>query len=64
MGVGKIMDSRSIILLANGENQAEAIAKTIEGPITSMVPASMVQIHRNATILIDKDAASLLTYDK
>ena len=62
MGVGTIMDSKSIILLANGKNKAKAIAKTIEGPITAMVPATMVQMHRNAIILIDKDASSDLSY--
>jgi glucosamine-6-phosphate deaminase len=61
MGVGTIMDSRAIILLASGENKAEAIAKTVEGPITALVPATMVQIHRNATIIIDKAAASKLS---
>jgi glucosamine-6-phosphate deaminase len=61
MGVGSIMESRSIILLASGKNKAEAISKTIEGPITAMVPATMVQMHRDAVILVDQDAASLLS---
>jgi glucosamine-6-phosphate deaminase len=62
MGVGTIMDSKSIILLASGSNKALAIAKTIEGPITAMVPATMVQMHRNAIILIDKDSSGELSY--
>lgn len=60
MGVGTIMDSKRLILLAYGENKAEAIAKTVEGPITAQVPATMVQMHRQATIIIDRTAASLL----
>ncbi len=60
MGVGTIMDSRDIILLASGENKAWAIKVTVEGPITALVPATMVQVHRNATIIVDKDAAGQL----
>lgn len=61
MGVGTIMDSRNIILLASGENKAWAIKVTVEGPITALVPATMVQMHRNATLVIDKDAAGQLS---
>lgn len=61
MGVGTIMDSKSVILLASGRHKAEAVLKTIEGPITAVVPATVVQLHRNATIIIDHDAAGLLT---
>jgi glucosamine-6-phosphate deaminase len=60
MGVGTIMDSHSIILLASGKKKAAAIADTVEGPITAMVPATMVQMHRNATIIIDREASALL----
>jgi len=61
MGIGTIMEAKIIILLANGENKADAIVKTVEGPITSMVPASIVQLHPRATIIVDKGAASKLT---
>ncbi len=61
MGIGTIMEAKIIILLANGENKADAIVKTAEGPITSMVPASIVQLHPRATIIVDKAAASKLT---
>jgi len=60
MGIGTIMESRSIILLATGENKADAIAKTIEGPITAMVPATIVQLHQKAIIIIDREAGSKL----
>lgn len=61
MGIGTIMDSRELILLANKETKADAIAMTVEGPITAMVPATIVQMHRKATIIVDKPAGSKLT---
>lgn len=61
MGVGTIMDSRKIILMATGKQKANAIKTTVEGPITARVPATIVQIHPYATILIDQAAASKLT---
>jgi glucosamine-6-phosphate deaminase len=64
MGVGTIMESRSIILLASGENKAWAIKNTVEGPITAKVPATIVQLHRDATILMDRVASSELTQAK
>ncbi|NUO82336.1 glucosamine-6-phosphate deaminase [candidate division KSB1 bacterium] len=60
MGVGTIMDAKEILLLANGESKAEAIAATCEGPITAMWPATIVQMHRLATVIVDKAAASKL----
>jgi len=61
MGIGTIMDARRLILLANSKSKRRAIAKTVEGPITAMVPATIVQLHRRATIITDKAAASKLT---
>ena len=61
MGIGTIMDARQLVLLANGPGKAEAISKTCEGPITAMVPATVVQLHPKATIVVDKQAASRLT---
>lgn len=61
MGIGTIMDARQLILLANGAGKAEAIAKTCEGPITAMVPATIVQLHPKATIIVDKAASAKLT---
>ncbi len=62
MGIGTIMEARALLLLANGVGKAEAIAKTVEGAISAAVPASVVQLHRDTTVLIDQEAASLLTY--
>ena len=61
MGIGTIMDTRQLILLASGAGKAEAIAKTCEGPITAMVPATIVQLHPKATIIVDKAAATQLS---
>ena len=61
MGIGTIMDARQLILLANGAGKADAIQRTCEGPITAMVPATVVQLHPKATIIVDKAAASKLT---
>ncbi|MBI1953361.1 MAG: glucosamine-6-phosphate deaminase [Candidatus Omnitrophica bacterium] len=61
MGIGTIMDARQLILLANGAGKAEAIANTCEGPITAIVPATIVQLHPKATIIVDKPASAKLT---
>lgn len=60
MGVGTIMSSRLIVLMASGPAKAEAIQKTIEGNITTQVPASLLQLHPNVVVLIDEAAAALL----
>lgn len=60
MGVGTIMDAKHVLLLANGAAKAEAIAATCEGPITAMWPATIVQMHRQATVLVDQAAAAKL----
>lgn len=61
MGIGTIMDSRALLLLASGKSKAQAIKMTVEGPITAIVPATIVQMHQRATIIVDKEATSLLT---
>ena len=50
-----------VVLLASGEDKSEAIYKSVEGPITASVPASILQLHPDAKIIIDQEAASLLT---
>jgi glucosamine-6-phosphate deaminase len=62
MGIGTIMDSRTCLLLAFGRSKAEVVARTVEGPVTAMIPASALQFHRDARILVDEDAASLLAH--
>ncbi|MEZ6116027.1 MAG: glucosamine-6-phosphate deaminase [Pirellulaceae bacterium] len=60
MGVGTILEARKILLLANGENKASAVAAAVEGPITSMVTASALQMHPDTTMLLDPSAAGKL----
>jgi len=62
MGVGTIMEAEEVVLLASGKRKAKAMKKTLEGPLTAMVPASMVQMHRFAHVIIDDEAASGLNY--
>ena len=60
MGIGTIMDARQVVQLAFGANKARAIADAIEGPITSMNPASILQMHAVAKVVLDEAAASKL----
>lgn len=60
MGVGTILDARRCILLATGEAKADIIAQAVEGPITSMVTASALQLHAKATVIVDEAAAAKL----
>jgi glucosamine-6-phosphate deaminase len=60
MGIKTIMHSRRIVLLANGASKAEAIAKTVNGKISPELPASILQLHQDVTIIVDKEAASKL----
>ena len=63
MGVGTIMDAKKQILLATGKDKAKAISQAIEGPISQVMPSSILQLHRWVSIVLDKDAASLLTME-
>jgi glucosamine-6-phosphate deaminase len=60
MGVGTILDARRCWLLATGEDKAEIVAKAIEGPLTSMISASALQLHPHCTVVVDEAAASRL----
>ena len=60
MGVGTIMEARKLLLLANGAKKAEAVAAAVEGPVSSMVTASALQMHEDATVFADDPAASKL----
>ena len=61
IGFGQFMNTKKVFLMANGSKKAEVIRKTIEGPITESFPASITQQHANGFILIDEEAASLLS---
>jgi glucosamine-6-phosphate deaminase len=60
MGVGTILEARQLILLANGKKKADAIAAAVEGPVTSMVTASALQLHPEVKVFLDDDAAGKL----
>jgi glucosamine-6-phosphate deaminase len=61
MGVGTILECRRCILLATGEAKASVIAKAVEGPITSMISATALQLHPRCTVVLDEAAATGLT---
>jgi glucosamine-6-phosphate deaminase len=61
MGIGTIKKAKRIVLLAWGENKASIIKETIEGEISSKVPATYLQSHGNTTFVLDKEASSELT---
>ena len=60
LGIGAIIEAREIMLLASGQGKARAIASSVEGPLTLAVPASALQLHPNAVLIIDQAAASQL----
>ena len=61
MGIKNVMNAKSILLIASGANKADAIKATVEGPVTESVPASVLQLHPDVYIVVDKDAASKLS---
>ncbi|MCP4336835.1 MAG: glucosamine-6-phosphate deaminase [Mycoplasma sp.] len=61
MGIGSIMKAKKIILIASGANKAEAIKATMEGPVTTDAPSSFLQKHNDVTLIVDEEAAKLLT---
>jgi glucosamine-6-phosphate deaminase len=60
MGVGTIIEARRCMLLATGEAKAAVLAQAVEGPITSMVSASALQLHPRCTVVVDEAAAAKL----
>jgi glucosamine-6-phosphate deaminase len=60
MGIATILGARRCVLLAHGARKAPALAAMVEGPVTSMLPASALQLHASATVLCDEAAATRL----
>ncbi|HJV48040.1 MAG TPA: glucosamine-6-phosphate deaminase [Geothrix sp.] len=60
MGVGTILDSRRCLMLVTGKSKAAILAKAVEGPISSMVTASALQLHPRCQVVVDEEAASEL----
>ena len=60
MGLGQIMKARKIILVASGRNKADAVKQLLNGKITTECPATMLQMHNDVTVIIDKEIAEKL----
>ena len=60
MGIGGIMKSKKILVIASGENKAEAVKEMVKGNINTLVPATMLQMHHDVTVIVDEAAAKLL----
>lgn len=58
MGIGTIMKAKKILLIVNGEDKADALAKAVYGPVTPEVPASILQFHNDVVIVADQAALS------
>jgi glucosamine-6-phosphate deaminase len=61
-GLGTILRARHLVLLAFGKGKAEAVAGAVEGPLSASLPASAIQLHPHATVVIDDAAASGLRF--
>ncbi|MEI6157267.1 MAG: glucosamine-6-phosphate deaminase [Atribacterota bacterium] len=59
MGIKTIMNARRILLLGSGSGKWDIIQKTLHGPITSMIPASILQLHPDVTVIIDQSTTGL-----
>lgn len=60
MGIGDIMRTRKIVLIATGESKAKAVKELVEGEVSPSCPATILQMHADVTVFLDKAAASLL----
>jgi glucosamine-6-phosphate deaminase len=59
-GLGTILEARHLLLIACGAGKADPIARAVEGPLTAMCPASILQLHPHATVVVDEPAAAEL----
>jgi glucosamine-6-phosphate deaminase len=59
-GLGTILDARELVLVAQGEGKAAAVAGAVEGPLSAFVPGSALQLHPHAVVVVDEAAASML----
>jgi glucosamine-6-phosphate deaminase len=60
MGIGTILRAREVVLIATGASKARILARALRGPVTTRVPASLLQAHPHVTIVVDRDAAGNL----
>jgi glucosamine-6-phosphate deaminase len=63
MGMATILKAERIVLMASGKNKAEAIKKAVSGKISTQEPASLLQTHPQTTIILDREAASLINQE-
>lgn len=61
-GLGTILEARHLVLLAFGAGKATAVARAVEGPLTASHPASAIQLHPHATVVVDEEAAAALEH--
>jgi len=57
-GLGTILDAQELVLVAQGTAKAAAVSAAIEGPLSSFVPGSALQLHKDATVVLDEEAAA------
>ncbi|MBI3191902.1 MAG: glucosamine-6-phosphate deaminase, partial [Pedosphaera parvula] len=60
MGVGTILECRRLLMFVTGDSKAHVLARAVEGPITSMVTATALQLHARCTVVVDEEAGSML----
>lgn len=60
MGIGSIMSAKKILLVASGKDKADILYRSFFGPITPQVPASVLQLHPDVTVVADEDALSVI----
>ena len=60
MGLGGIMKAKKIMVIASGEGKAEVVKAMMSGKITTEIPATMLQMHRDVILIVDEDSAKLL----
>lgn len=59
-GIGTILEARHVLLVASGRDKAEAVHQLVEGPVSALWPATALQLHPHATVVLDQAAASQL----
>jgi glucosamine-6-phosphate deaminase len=60
MGIGTILNARHVILLATGPSKSRVVARALTGPVTTRLPASLLQVHPDVVAVLDRDAAQAL----
>ena len=61
MGIATVLSAKRIVLMAWGQKKSEVVQQAIEGTVTSQLPSSFLQMHKNTTLVLDEEAAAELT---